>query len=182
MSREPGQSLSAMRLRSEFDQGFAGAHAPEAPAQLDLLLIRVAEHTYALRLDQVLAVHVDRKLVQAPGPRPELLGLVGVRGLVAPVYDLRRLLGYAPAGEPRWLALARGNAPFAVAFEHFERHLRVPESDVVLADVNLAGHAFASGSLRTGATALPVIDLLAILASVTHGKRSATPRQPEETP
>ncbi len=182
MNPEHGQSQSAARLRAEFDRAFAHAHAAEAPPQLDLLLIRVAEHAYALRLDQVLAVLVDRKLVQAPGPRPELLGLVGVRGVVAPVYDLRRLLGYTAAAEPRWLALARGSAPFAVAFERFERHLRVPHSDVVVADANMAGHAFASGSVRSGSTALPVIDLLAIFDNVTDGKRSATPRQREETP
>jgi chemotaxis signal transduction protein len=83
----------AAELRETFDASFANAHAAEPPPELDLLEIRVAEHGYALRLSQVLALHADRKLVPVPGPRPELLGLVGMRGVVAPVYDLRLLLG-----------------------------------------------------------------------------------------
>jgi chemotaxis signal transduction protein len=127
-------------------------------------------------------VHVDRKLVQAPGPRPELLGLVGVRGVVAPVYDLRRLLGYSSASAPRWLAVVRARAPFAVAFERFERHLRVPERDVVASEAGTANHAFATGSVRSGAKALPLLDLLAIFDDVTTRRRSATTRQREERP
>ena len=182
MSQADGISLSAARLRADFDDGFARAHAAPSPPAQDLLLIQVADHSHALRLDQVLAVHVDRKLVQAPGPRPELLGLVGVRGVVAPVYDLRRLLGYSAASQPRWLALVHAAAPFAVAFERFERHLRVPASDVVLAKAGADSHAFVASSVRSGDKALPLIDLLAIFDDVTTRKRSATTQRREEPP
>jgi chemotaxis signal transduction protein len=171
---------SAARLRANFDASFGHAHATESPPQLDLLLIQVAEHDHALRLDQVSALHVDRKLVQTPGPRPELLGLVGVRGVVAPVYDLRRLLGYSAASAPRWLAVLRASAPLAVAFEQFERHLRVPQSDLVSADAGATSAAFVGGRVRSATKALPLIDLLAIFDDVTLRRRSAIPRPREE--
>ena len=105
-------------LRAAFDRTFAFAEQDQAGAQyVDVLAIRVAEQGYALRLAEVLAVHAERKLVPVPSPAPELLGLVGLRGLVAPVYDLRRLLGHAAGPTPRWLALARGTSAIGFAFD-----------------------------------------------------------------
>jgi hypothetical protein len=92
----------AAELRAVFDHGFAAPPPPLAPPQLDLLAIRCADHGFALRLSEVVAVYTERKIVPVPSPVPELLGLVGVRGLVAPVYDLRSLLGYGTGAAPRW--------------------------------------------------------------------------------
>jgi len=33
---------------------------------------------------------------------PELLGIMGFRGAMVPVYDLRALCGYAAGAAPRW--------------------------------------------------------------------------------
>jgi chemotaxis signal transduction protein len=173
----------ATTLRATFDASFAKAHATEPPPELDLLAIRVAEHAYALRLSQVLAVHADRRLVPVPGPRPELLGLTGVRGVVAPVYDLRLLLGYRAAAAPRFVAQVRAPAPFAVAFELFERHLRVAESDVTLGDGSArAARQFAPGSVRSATGLLPLIDLLAIFDDVTRKSRRLPAPEREERP
>jgi len=183
--RQAERNLSrvAAELRTGFDAAFATAHAPEQPPELDLLQIRVADHDYALRLSQVLAVHADRKLVPVPGPRPELLGLFGVRGVVAPVYDLRLLLGYRAATPPRFVAQLRAPAPFAVAFELFERHLRVPESDVTLGDSSADGaHPFAPGSVKRTSGLLPLIDLLAIFLEVTSKSRRDGAPEREERP
>ena len=171
----------ASALRATFDASFAKAHASEPPPELDLLEIRVAEHGYALRLSQVLAVHADRKLVPVPGPRPELLGLTGVRGVVAPVYDLRLLLGYRVEAPPRFVAQVRAPAPFAVAFELFERHLRVAEGDVTPGDGSAdTAHPFASGSVKSPSGLLPLIDLLAIFRDVTSKSgRPAAPAREE---
>src|SRR5882724_5436940 len=142
----------ASELQRSFDASFANAHAPEPPPELDLLEIRVAEQGYALQLSQVLAVHADRKLVPVPGPRLELLGLFGVRGVVAPVYDLRLLLGYGAVTAPRFVAQVRAPTPFAVAFELFERHLRVAAGDVTLGSGSADGaHPFAPGSVKSAA-------------------------------
>ncbi len=171
----------ASELRATFDAAFAKAHAAEPPPELDLLEIRVAEHGYALRLSQVLALHADRKLAPVPGPRPELLGLVGMRGVVAPVYDLRLLLGYPATTPPRFVAQVRAPAPFAVAFELFERHLRVAESDVTLAAANTDfGHEFAPGSVKRASGLLPLLDLLAIFREVTSGSRLPSASEREE--
>jgi chemotaxis signal transduction protein len=176
--------ITATQLRADFDGGFARAHPLASPPVLDLLVVHVADHVYALKLSEVAALHVDRKLTEVPSPRRELLGLVGVRGLVAPVYDLRVLLGSAPGGSPRWLAQVVTRAPFVVAFEHFERHLRVPARDWAASDAEAHGaQQFVRGSVSTPAGTLAVLDLLAIVESLTHDRRAhVAPERGERRP
>jgi chemotaxis signal transduction protein len=176
MSGDERLQQVAARLKAEFDDAFTWPHAPQAPAVVDLLVIGVGERGYALELSSVRALHADRKLVPVPSPRADLLGLVGVRGVVAPVYDLALLLGHAAPAAPRWLAHVRAPVPFAVGFEHFERHLRLPRAELSPAR---EGHsAFAHASARTERGLLPVIDLLMIFESVT--RRPAAPERREE--
>jgi chemotaxis signal transduction protein len=172
----------AVELRTDFDAAFARTPDPATPPQLDLLVIRVGEHRYALRLSEVLAVHADRKLVAVPSPRSDLLGLVGLRGVIAPVYDLRLLLGYPAAGTPRWLAHVRAAGPLAVAFELFEQHLRLPLADVMSASgSDGAAHRFVTGSAPSATGPLSIIDLPAVYQEVTSGTRRLTATEREGT-
>lgn len=165
----------AARLKAEFDEAFTWPHAPPSPQVVDLLLIRVGEHRYALELPLVLAVHADRKLVSAPSPRADLLGLVGIRGVVAPVYDLALLLGHPAQATPRWLAQLRTLAPFALGFENFERHLRLPRAELAEAQ---EGHAsFARASAKTEQGIVPVLDSLKIFEMVTRRPAAPPPRE-----
>jgi chemotaxis signal transduction protein len=54
-----------------------------------------------------------------------LLGLVGLRGVLVPAYDLRALLGYPNVIALRWLVVA-ADTPVVLGFEQFDGHLRVP--------------------------------------------------------
>jgi chemotaxis signal transduction protein len=165
-------STRAERLRAEFDHSFAAAPAADPGERVDLLAIRCAEHGFALPLSGVLAVLTDRRIVPVPSPTPSLLGLIGVRGVVAPVHDLRALLGYAGSAAPRWVALLRAPAPLAIAFDHFEQHLRVPKSDVIAASASGAtAHAFASGSVATPSGPRPLIDLTALFSALIERAR-----------
>jgi chemotaxis signal transduction protein len=160
-------------LRAAFDRSFAEAEAGAPPAQLDLLQIGVAEHGYALRLSDVVSLHAERRVVPAPSPRPELLGLIGVRGAVVPVYDLRLLLGYRPGPTPRWVALLRSSAPLAIAFEHFTAHLRVEHDRLVARNPGASEqHPFAGGSVHLATGPLSLIDLPALVAGLSSTRRS----------
>ncbi len=170
MNRQSELERVLSRLRADFDEAFARPHATEAENSTDLLTIRVSSRRYALRLAQVDGLHADRRLVRVPSPRPELLGLANLRGVVAPVYDLAQLIGHPPSSNPRWLAQLRSSAAFSVAFERFERHLRVPTASITLTGAD-STHAerYVSGSVRTDAGPLPLLDLLALLHVVTSG-------------
>ncbi len=168
----------AAQLRAEFDGAFARAHAPEAPPQLDLLLIGVAERRYALRLSEVSELLVDRKPIIVPSSRTDLRGLIGHRGVVTPVYDLSAQLGYPPGDGARFIALVRAKAPFAVAFERFERFLRVPLAALAPSRADARPEAFVRASVKLEQYPLPVIDLPAIFDSVT--RRQSTPERAQE--
>lgn len=167
-----GLASKLEELRAAFDRTFAAAEQDQAAAQhVDVLAIRVAEQGYALRLAEVLAVHAERKLVPVPSPAPELLGLVGLRGLVAPVYDLRQLLGHAAGPTPRWLALARGMSAIGFAFDALDQHLRVPLGDVVMPQaIEAGGRIFTPGSVLTPSGPRPLLHLPTLIERVTHGQ------------
>lgn len=169
----------AEQLRRAFDQGFAERDAESAEATLELLLVRVRGQGYALRLEQVAGLHADRKLVPVPSPRPELLGLVGLRGQVAPVYDLGLLLGYGAAAGARWVALVQSSAPLAVAFQEFEAHARVPRAAVTTSGDAGAGQRFVTANVALADGVRPVIDLSALVAAVTQSRRHGAPEREE---
>jgi purine-binding chemotaxis protein CheW len=144
-----------------------------------LLVIGLADDDYAVSLDEVASLHADRKVVPVPSPRAELLGLVGVRGSVVPVYDLRQLLGYSRTATPRWLLVVRARAPFAVAFERLEAHLRLPRANLLEAPATRASaRVFTRGSVETTTGPLPLLDLKELFRVVT-GRRDQPPTSEE---
>lgn len=116
-------------LRESFDRAFAEPLAPPGGATVDLLAVRVRGEPYVLCASEVEAVQVDRMITPVPSRNAELLGIIGMRGLIVAVYDLAALLGVegVEGGEARrWLALAKGSA-LAFAFDVFEGQLRVEQ-------------------------------------------------------
>jgi purine-binding chemotaxis protein CheW len=104
-----------------------------------------------------------------PSSVRELLGMAGFRGSILPVYDLRLLLGVAPAGQPRWWVVAAGE-PVALAFDSLDGHLR-------LARDRIAGDSEARSSavseIASGADPRPIVRLPSILDTITHLARGA---------
>ncbi len=120
---------TAAELRQHFDQTFAEPRLGAAVLQ-DVLAVQIAGHRYAILLAEIAGLFADRAITPLPTRRGEVLGLAGFRGVFVPVFDLAALLGHPPASAPRWLVVARG-ASVGLAFAHFERHLRVPQTAIV---------------------------------------------------
>lgn len=181
----PGHGATAAWLAREFDLSFA--RAPEAAVEkADFLAIRVRAAPYALRLAEVGALAVDRKLTPLPSEAPALLGIAGLRGAILPVYDLGSLLGDSSPSAPRWLALLAGG-DLAVAFDAFEGHLRLPASAVAPAvpapavPAPAVGVPTSSGPVRevlaAEGGARPLVSLLSILEAI---RRQAAARPQKE--
>jgi chemotaxis signal transduction protein len=133
MSATPGTAVtrSAAELAREFDRSFADPARAAAEGIEELLAIRVGGDPYAVRLRDVTGLLADRKIVPLPTPEPALLGLVGLRNGIAPVYSLAALLGYGAGGEPpRWLLLVGPGPLFGLAFQEFDGHRQVARADV----------------------------------------------------
>jgi chemotaxis signal transduction protein len=175
MSTDDERNQTALRMRQEFDLSFAQAPELEKPVVVDLLQIRVAERRYVVRLAEVAALHPERRVVAVPTPDPKLLGLVGLRGSIAPVFDLALALGHPRAASPRWVLELRSPRPCALAFADLEGHLRVPSARLSAG----AGGGTGSATALTDAGPLPVIDLSAVYAEVTGQSTHLSTREKE---
>jgi len=124
-------------LRQAFDRSFASPPSLASQEVVDLLTIRVAGDPYAILLRDIAGMVSGCTVVPVPTVTPDLLGLVGIRGGIVPVFDLASILGYGPApGLPRWMILCGAQEPIALAFSDFEGYLQLPASSLH-ADENL---------------------------------------------
>jgi chemotaxis signal transduction protein len=170
-AKDPLRELSAVAaaMRADFDHAFTQDHVQAEAARIDFLVIEVRADRYALRVDELDALHTDRTVVAVASRLPELLGLAAFRGKIAPVYDLQQLLGYGPGPSSRWVALARARTAVAFAFERFDHHLRAKPTDLLEA-MSSAGAAapFVSGTVRDQAVAHPVLHVPSLVAAITR--------------
>lgn len=158
----------AAMLRRAFDRSFAEAPSARSTLVEDLLAIRIGSNAYAVRLAEITGLFADKQVTPVPSPVPELLGIVGFRGAVTPVYDLRALLGHRGSGVPRWIVVAAA-LPVGLAFDHFEGHLRVPR-DAIAAT---AGEPGARGEVVRGDPTRPIVAIPALLDTLARPAREA---------
>jgi chemotaxis signal transduction protein len=160
-------AAEARRMREEFDGSFALPIRTEAAETDDLLAVRLRGDGFALRTREIAGLAVGRKIVPLPGPVSACLGLAGVRGALIPAWDTAFLLGYGgPGSGARWLALGRGEEPWALAFDGLDGFFRVPRSDIRPGGESGGGTRFARETCAVGGCERPVIDLPLILETI----------------
>jgi hypothetical protein len=170
-----GESVadSAAALRRLFDDSFAAPAASTTERLQDFLAIRVGSDPYVFRLSEIAGLHVGVKIVPVPSPAAQLLGIVRIRGMMAPIYDLAALLRYPPAITARWFVIARGPQPVGFAFESFESHLLADDSlangSAENACIGVGGHT--CGTVRAAGIQRSIIHLVSILEMI-GGKQS----------
>jgi chemotaxis signal transduction protein len=168
------QSLTA--LRSAFDQTFAAPARGRVEDLVSLLTIDIGNHPFALRTAELSGLVADRRVVPVPSRRPELLGLIGLRGTLVPVFDLARLLGVPRHDpEPRWLALADRENPVAFAFDRLEGYIDVPPACLYAGVTELrqpcVGHLVQAGPVVRGLIELPPLIETIRKESMARGRR-----------
>lgn len=166
----------AAELRREFDRAFAEPVQITTEAKVELLGIRVAGQACAIRLAEIAGLFAGKKITRIPGGNAALRGIAGFRGVLLPVYDLHTLLGHASAQTPRWLVIASA-APIALAFETFERQLRVSRDQIVPHSSHPDTPNHAREIVRTDMFAGPIVHLGSLLDSIMKLKAQAAPRQ-----
>jgi chemotaxis signal transduction protein len=117
------------RWRETFDDSFAEPrHSDGWGDAWNVLGIRIAGEPLALSLDELAGLLPAQTPAPYPADAPALLGLIGHRGQVLPLYDLRALLGRGTSGSVRWWAILR-SSPVALAVEGFDGQWRLPPED-----------------------------------------------------
>lgn len=158
--------MSVEELRRLFDASFAELPDPREVQVEHWLGVGVDGLQAALRLDAISGLYADRVVTPVPTPLPELLGVVGLRGELVPVYSLAALLERgAVQGTPRWFVVARG---VALAFDRFDGYTRVEHEQ----------HAPSAGVGEIVQTAMGrrvVIDVPVVLEKIQARVRAASP-------
>lgn len=167
------------RLRGDFDRSFTEPARQHDVEYAELLAVRAGGRPYALRLSQASGVHSDRPVTPLPGPQAALLGVAGFSGAIVPVYDLAALLGHAVAERPRWLVLAAGAPPLALAFHDLDGHVRVPASAIVTEADGHAARDVLRGMVSLPGGTRPIVDLPSARA-VVHELTGHITHYPEE--
>jgi len=175
MTPAPDRHRAAL-LREAFDRAFAEAWSPEAGAFEDLLDVSVGSARYAIRLAEIAALAADVPITPLPTSVPALIGIAGFRDEIVPVYDLGALLGHAAEAGRRWLAVAAGDTPVALAFAALERHLRVPAAAVAARDPSdAAPYIGAVAHLEPGPRL--IVSIPSILMAIADRTRAASARE-----
>lgn len=121
----------ATALRDAFDRTFTLPAPERQDAPVQVLRLQAAGKEWALRLDDIVGMHLDPHLARVPAAPRALLGLTTVRGRTWPVYDLSVLLGQGRQERPRVLCLLRGEPSAALACEVFRGLVHVRAQAIV---------------------------------------------------
>ena len=119
MSSEAPTKDPASELRRAFDHLFALPPERKIEQEEALIAIRIGGRPYDLRQRQILSVARMRRLVPVSSPLSQLAGVIGLRGLVIPVFRLS-------VNTPRWLALVDGEGMLGLGFDEFDGQFNVP--------------------------------------------------------
>jgi chemotaxis signal transduction protein len=145
-------------LRRSFDASFAAPAGTAERAAEQLLAITIGDAGQAFWLADIAAIVVDRAITRLTGPVPELLGIIGLRGSLIPVFDLPALLGAVDRGPRRWLVVTAGVPRVGLAFARFDGHLRVPHTAIAV-DPTSGGQI-----VDAGGVARPIVRVAALVA------------------
>jgi hypothetical protein len=120
----PQDTLNRVRaLRDAFDSSFAQTPHANGQREEDLLAFTIGTDRFAMKVSEIGSLHARSTITPLPSAVPELLGLVGLRGVVLPAYDLHALLGYPNVTAPGWLVQVQSRV--VLAFQTFDGHVRV---------------------------------------------------------
>jgi chemotaxis signal transduction protein len=171
----PGLDDRAAELRRHFDDSFAVAPRTDTPLLEDFLAVRIAGDPFALRRIDVSGLLAGRQPVKLPSACPEFMGIVGSRGRIVPVYNLRALLGYPRQENLRWAVLAASGDCLGLAFDEYEGYLRIPISRVAPPDQPGMMPQHVRDVARCEDSARPILDLSSIVDAIRRRIRPGGP-------
>ncbi len=160
--------LDVRALREDFDASFTVPATVTRRDAAAFLAVRIGTEPFAIRLLDIAGLTGPRTIVRVPSRRAELLGIVGMRGAVVPVYSLARMLGRTGvADDAPWLILAGTVTRLALAVTRFEGHRYASNDDI---DTTTAprDQRHIAEIVRVGSELRPVIAVASIVRAIAE--------------
>ena len=95
-----------------------------------LLSFRLGHERCALPLASVDRVEEFSPSVNLPQGDDSLAGVVQIKGEVAPVLDMRDMLGVTKSGQPVYVVVRVNGAVWALIVDKVDRVIEIPEKDI----------------------------------------------------
>ena len=147
-----------------------GEEAPEdLGEQMELLSFQLAQESYAIRLTLVQQIIKMREITLVPRAPEFVLGVISLRGLIIPVFDLRQRLGQArrePTRETRIIVVREGAKSIGLIVDRVRHVVRIAAAGVeppppILADLE---SEYLEGIGRADGRMLILLNLEKVLA------------------
>jgi chemotaxis signal transduction protein len=150
------------RLAHSFDHAFSEPFSGDHRQVRDFLVLRLGQHWYALPVDELAGVQNKKAIGFLPDAPPFCVGLSGVRGRVAAIYDLGALIGSASSDRLSWLLQAKADPEIALLVPKPERYLRT-ELDRIAPE---AGDGPTIGALTDDGVSINVLSVARVVAVI----------------
>jgi purine-binding chemotaxis protein CheW len=140
----------------------------EAEASLELLCFRVASEDYAISIMDIKEIIKPREVTEVPRVPPFVRGILSLRGIIIPVFDMRLRLGL-PAGErserERIVVVKRQGGFCGVLVDQVVQVVRIAETKLEAPPVVLEGidREFVLGIGRVAGRMLILLDMEKVL-------------------
>lgn len=157
----------AAELRKAFDDAFSRPIRPHAEVGDPFVGLRIGEVRLAVPLAEALGLARLPTVVHVPGAIPALMGLVGVRGELLPVYDAAGLIGLQTDGPPVWMLTCGQPERFGLVFEAVEGLLTIADADRLGEEaVDSLGLRHVSGAVVVAGRTAWVLDLASLAEGI----------------
>jgi purine-binding chemotaxis protein CheW len=122
-----------VEAREKDERAPAPGSAPEADAQIELLGFMLSDEQYALDILEVKEIVRPHAITPVPRSPPWIKGIVTLRGVIIPIFDLRSRLGLAEieyGPETRIVVVYRGEEFAGLIVDRITQVMRLPVESI----------------------------------------------------
>ena len=161
-----GRELAGSEDEDEYSSPIDGA--PSLDQIEEYLCFRVADENYAINIMAIKEIIKPREVTEVPRVPSYVLGIISLRGVIIPVYDMRRRLGLedGPGGNRQRILVVRHGEGFAGILVDQVSHvvkLKRDDEEQPPAVLEGAGREFVQGIGHHDGSMLILLDLDKIL-------------------
>jgi chemotaxis signal transduction protein len=172
MNDEKDLRAQAQVLRLAFDRSFAEPRTAPIEDVEHIIVVRLAGDAYAIRLREISGLVAKPFIVSVPSRTHGLIGLVGLRGEIVPIFDLASRLGQNEESRtPSWMAVCDGNdttGRVGLGFSTLEGYCAASKARFRADRSGDAPHPNADEWLSTAHGPYPVIGIRRIVSDINH--------------
>ncbi len=158
-------------LQARAERAAKALRSDEADNLLNILIVKISGETYALPVENVLAVYEAMPVIPVPCTPPFVAGITNVRGHIMPVLDLSTLLDgqrELTADTAALVVVAANDLSVALRVEEIGAVQPMTTTNPLPSNLDLTQSAYLKGLLPDGAVLLDIQAMLSDPALIVN--------------